>query len=220
MTLSQMSPDRRCYAPATERNRDPIYQVLAQHLPPNGTVLEIASGTGQHAVYLAPRLAPRHWLPSDPSPTARESIAAWQAVAPCATLHPPLALDVMDGGWVEAVQQWHAAQAGTVPPVSAVVNINMIHIAPWAACEGLMAGAAALLPAEGLLYLYGPFMRAGRHTAPSNAAFDESLRSQDPAWGVRAMEAVIDLAAQHGWEFQQAIAMPANNFSVIFKRAK
>jgi hypothetical protein len=211
------SADRRRYAPATDRNREPILAVLETVLPPTGTVLEIASGTGQHALFLAPRLAPRHWLPSDASPAARESINAWQATEAIATLHAPLDLDVTRPKWTNTIHHWRQAEPA-VPPITAIVNINMIHISPWSACEGLFAGAQQLLSAGQVLYLYGPFLQNGQHTAPSNEAFDASLRSQNPAWGVRDLGTVTDLAQQHQFRFDQTVAMPANNLSVIFIR--
>ncbi|MEB3268888.1 MAG: DUF938 domain-containing protein [Leptolyngbya sp.] len=207
------SRDRRRYAPATERNRDPILTVLRGHLPPRGTVLEIASGTGQHGAYFAPALAPRHWLTSDPSPEARDSIAAWRATVAAANLHGPLALDVTQPDWPQTAQTWRQQQ--DLPPITAVVAINLIHISPWAACEGLMQGAAALLPEGGLLYLYGPYHRQGQATAPSNVAFDASLRAQDPSWGVRELDAVVALARRHHVHLTQVVDMPANNLSVL-----
>ena len=193
------------YAPATQRNREPILEVLRRVLPAEGRVLEIASGTGEHAAYFAPRLAPRLWQPSDPDPDLRRSIAAHARQAACRTLEPPLALDACDADW-------------PVTGATAVVCINMIHIAPWAAAEGLVAGAGRLLASEGVLYLYGPFRRDGRHTAASNAAFDQSLRAQDPAWGIRDLEAVAELAAAAGFGPTEAIEMPANNLSVVYRR--
>jgi len=211
--------DRRQYAPATERNREAILAVLSQFLPATGTVLEIASGTGEHAVFFAPRLAPRQWLPSDPNPIARDSIAAWQTAYPAPNLHPPIALDAQQPVWGVETQTEIAAMSGIdldVEPIRAIVNINMIHISPWAACLGLMSGARRILPVGGVLYLYGPFQQGGQHTAPSNAAFDESLRAQNPAWGVRHLEAVVAAAKAEGLALVEAIAMPANNLSVIF----
>ena len=194
------------FAPATERNRDPILAVLRQVLPATGTVLEIASGTGEHAVYFAPRLKPRTWLPSDPNPILRESILAWEEEFPCDCLYPPLAIDV------QAEEPWLANKE----TISAIVCINLIHIAPWEACEGLIKGAGELLPQGGVLYLYGPFKREGVHTAESNAQFDLSLQQQNPQWGVRDLEAVVSLAQTHHLELQDVIPMPANNFSVVF----
>jgi hypothetical protein len=204
------TPDHRQYAPATDRNRQPILEVLQQVLPANGTVLEISSGTGEHAIFFAPQLAPRQWLPSDPSPEARASISAWQQHHPSENLHPPIALDA-------SAEQW-PIEAGEDLGIRAIVNINMIHIAPWSACQGLMAGAGRILPSGGILYLYGPYKRNGHHTAPSNAAFDESLRSRNSAWGVRDLEAVTEEAKTQGLILDKIVEMPANNLSVIFRK--
>ncbi|MDR9405262.1 MAG: DUF938 domain-containing protein [Halothece sp. Uz-M2-17] len=196
------------YAPATQRNRDPILQVLQQVLPARGTVLEIASGTGEHAVYFAPHLRPRHWLPSEANPILQESIQAWQEEFPCNVLSPPLSLDVMQKDW---------AQKLSGKQFCAVVAINLIHIAPWQACMGLMEGADQLLSPDGILYLYGPFKQGGEHTAESNFAFDQSLQQQNPQWGVRNLEDVVSLAQTHQLELQEVIPMPANNLSVVFR---
>ncbi|HEY9738252.1 MAG TPA: DUF938 domain-containing protein [Trichocoleus sp.] len=221
--------DQRKYAPATERNREPILAVLKQVLPPSGDVLEIASGSGQHAVYLAPQLQPRRWLPSDPNPRARDSIQAWIAYQPAENLLPPLDLDVADPAWSQrAVAAASAGADATVPTaravpgaalhITAIVNINMIHISPWECCLGLLAGAERILPPEGVLYLYGPFWQQGRPAAPSNEAFDQYLRSQNSAWGIRSLEAVAEAAAQHQLSLAKVFEMPANNLSIVFKR--
>jgi len=199
--------NQKQFAPATTRNRDPILTVLKQVLPPTGTVLEIASGTGEHAVYFAPRLRPRYWLPSDVDPASLDSIQAWQAEFPCEGLYPPLEIDVISDNWWQPVRY----------DLNAIVCINLIHIAPWSACEGLMKGAGQLLPAGGILYLYGPFKQEGVHTATSNATFDESLQQQNREWGVRNLEDVVSLAKTHHLELQDVIAMPANNLSVVFR---
>jgi len=209
--------DQRQYAPATDRNREPIRAVLADYLPATGTVLEIASGTGQHAAFLAEQFAPRDWLPSDPNPIARDSIASWRAATNLHNLQEPLAIDVAQPDWAAVVTHWQQQTAETVPPIGAIVNINMVHISPWRACEGLWSGAAQLLQSGNIVYLYGPFKRDGQHTAPSNEAFDRSLRSQNPAWGVRDLEAVTEVAQQAGFARQAVIPMPANNFSVVFQ---
>jgi hypothetical protein len=204
-----MSSDRdaRAYAPAVARNRDPILMVLRRVLPERGSVLETASGSGEHAAYFAAALAGLGWQPSDPDPGARASIAAHRMRAGLPNLLPPLALDV-------AAPDWPVARA------DAVVAINMIHIAPWTATIGLMRGAARLLPAGAPLYLYGPFKIDGRHTAPSNQAFDkEYLRARNPQWGVRDLGEVAALAAAHGLAHVETVAMPANNLSVVFRRA-
>jgi len=217
-------PDARRYAPATDRNRSPILAVLQRVLPPTGTVLEISSGTGEHAVFFAPHLTPRQWLTSDLSPEARHSIAAWREAAPAENLHGPLELDAAAPLWpMESVQEsepftsaWPALDLQR-HPITALVNINMIHISPWAACLGLMAGASRLLPPGGVLYLYGPYRQGGQHTAPSNAAFDASLQAQNPQWGVRDLEAVVDAAEAQGLVLAETVAMPANNLSVVFR---
>jgi SAM-dependent methyltransferase len=192
-------------SPAVARNRDPILAVLQLHLPAQGTVLEIAAGTGEHAAYFAPHFSHLAWQPSDLDPDALASIEAHRAAAKAPNLRAPIELDVTAPSWPLA----HA---------DAVISINMIHISPWAAAQGLMAGAARLLPAGGVLYLYGPFKENGVHTAPSNAAFDQSLRARDPAWGVRDLGDVRSLADQHGFDFVERVAMPANNLSVVFRR--
>jgi hypothetical protein len=217
----EMNTDARQYAPATERNREPILNVLLQVLPPTGTVLEISSGTGEHAVFFAPRLAPRNWITSDPNPQARASIASWQTHLPAPNLYGPIALDVEDAVW--SVEQDPLPEALPISvlnrdPIMAIVNINMIHIAPWSACLGLMAGAQRVLPLGGILYLYGPFKQGNKHTAPSNAAFDQSLRARDPRWGVRNLEDVIAVAQTHQLAFVKTYEMPANNLSVVFWR--
>lgn len=193
------------HAPATNRNREPILAVLRAVLPAQGTVLEIASGTGEHAVYFARALPHLAWQPSDPSAEARASIAAWAAEAKLANLRPPLAVDA-------------AAGAFPVPDLAAVVAINMVHISPWSATEGLVAASAAALSADGVLLLYGPYKQGGRHTAPSNAAFDAELRAQDPSWGVRDLEAVTELATAAGLVLDRVVQMPANNLCVAYRR--
>ena len=190
-------------APAAERNRDAILSVLARVLPPHGVVLEIASGTGQHAVHCAAALPDIVWQPSDADAGARESIAAWRAHAGLANLDAPLALDVLNDDW-------------SIADVAAIVCINMVHIAPWEAAEALFRGAGARLGAGGVLYLYGPYRRNGAHTAPSNEAFDQQLRATDPRWGVRDMEAVEALGEKAGFTLVETIAMPANHFSLVF----
>ncbi|ABA22439.1 Protein of unknown function DUF938 [Trichormus variabilis ATCC 29413] len=205
--------DPRKYAPATQRNREPILEVLLQVLPASGTILEIASGTGEHAIFFAPRLQPRKWLPSDPNPELRASITAWTAQFPSDNLYPPVELDASQPIWsVEKDAILNDA------PIAAIVNINMIHISPWSACLGLLAGAGRILPPGGILYLYGPYKQGGEHTAPSNAAFDESLRSQNPEWGVRNLEDVIAAAKQQNLQLHKTYQMPANNLSVVFQR--
>lgn len=205
--------DGRKYAPATQRNREPILEVLLQVLPPTGTILEVASGTGEHAVYFAPRLSPRRWLPTEQNPLLRASINAWAKEYPSDNLYPPLELDASMPSWT--------VEKDTVPdlPIVAIVNINMIHISPWSTCLGLMAGAGRILPQGGILYLYGPFKQNGEHTAPSNAAFDESLKAQNPAWGVRNLQDVIAAATRENMNLKATYQMPANNLSVVFEHS-
>src|SRR5690349_17991649 len=200
-----MGRDSRLYAPATQRNRDPIVAVLERHLPLRGDVLEVASGSGEHVVHFAARLGGLVFQPSDPDPAPRASIDAWAAVSGLRNVRPALALHA-------AAPDWPVTRA------NAVLCINMIHIAPWRAAEGLVAGAARLLAPGGVLYLYGPYRRDGKHTAPSNAAFDADLRTRNPDWGVRALEDVAALAASAGFSEPEVEAMPANNLSLIFRR--
>ena len=194
--------DPKQRAPAAARNRASIQAVLAQELPAQGTVLEIASGSGEHAVAFASAFPAITWQPSDPSDAALASIAAWRAEAGLANLRAPVQLDTRAAAW-------------PVPQADAIVCINMVHISPWAATLGLFAGAARGLPPGGLLYLYGPYRFAGAFTAASNAEFDRSLRARDPAWGVRDVDDLV--AAARGLTLHQTIAMPANNHSLIFR---
>jgi len=197
--------DHRQQAPAAARNRDPILAVLRGVLPRTGTVLEIASGSGEHVLHFARALPGLVFQPSDPNPEARQSIAAWAAESGLANLRPPLALDAASPPW-------------PVTTADAVLCINMIHISPWAATEGLMRGAAAILPPGAPLYLYGPYRRAGVPTAPSNEAFDRDLRGRDPSWGLRELEAVTNLADAAGFSGPAVTEMPANNLSIVFRR--
>lgn len=217
-----MDNNARQFAPATQRNREPILDVLLQILPLTGTILEISSGTGEHAVFFAPRLYPRLWIPSDPNPTARASIAAWRTDCPVDTLYPPIALDVHDPVWSVEQELPEALQGIDFvrSPITAIVNINMIHIAPWSACLALMAGAERILPTGGILYLYGPFKQGGNHTAASNVAFDANLQAQNPDWGVRNLEDVVAVAQTHRLSLIKTYTMPANNLSVVFQAYK
>lgn len=200
------------HAPATGRNRSFILEVLTKVLPDEGTVLEVASGSGEHAVYFAPALKPLHWQPSDISVENLASIDAWRAEYPSDNLRSAIHLDVAHTPWAVELDP-------PAPPISAIVSINMIHIAPWQCCEALLAGAERILPVGGMLYLYGPFKRGGTHTAPSNEAFDIQLQRSNPDWGVRNLDSVIDLAESHGLRNTHVIDMPANNLSVTFTRA-
>ncbi len=212
------SSDSRQYAPATERNQQPILEVLKKVLPPTGTILEIASGTGQHAVFFTPQLQPRKWLPSEVNPILRESIAAWQVYSPCNNLFPPLELNVEKSSWSVENHDFKLRFSLQEFPITAIVNINMIHISPWSACLGLMAGANRILPSGGILYLYGAYKQQGKHTAPSNEAFDTSLRLSNPEWGVRDLETVVEIATLENLRLVEIIPMPANNLSVIFEK--
>jgi hypothetical protein len=204
--MSDPPPFGARVSPATARNRDPILEALRPRLPREGLVLEIAAGAGEHAVHHAAALPGLEWQPTDPDPDALSSIAAWRAHAALPNLLPPLRLDAAD------------PDAWPTPRADAVVNINMIHISPWAATEGLMAGAGRLLPSGGGLFLYGPYIERGVETAPSNLAFDLSLRSRDPAWGIRHLDAVTAAAAGQGLALAERIAMPANNLVLVFRK--
>jgi hypothetical protein len=202
---------QRQYAPATQRNREPILKILLEVLPPQGNILEIASGTGEHAVFLSSYFQPRQWIPSDINPLAIDSIKAWQQHHKSSNLTAPLTIDVTDSNWSKNSDL-------SDQNIQAIVNINMIHISPWKACLGLLAGAQNLLPIGGILYLYGPYKQNGQHTSPSNAEFDQSLRFQNPEWGVRNLDDVINIATNHSLKLQEIKPMPANNLSVIFQR--
>lgn len=195
-----MTEEERLYSPAAERNRDPILAVLRRVLPATGRVVEVAAGTGQHAAWFAAHMPGVRWSPTEPDAAGRASVAAW-----CEGLQnvdAPLPLDVT-GPW-------------EVEPADAVYCANMVHIAPWAATLGLVAGAAACLPADAPLVLYGPFVRDGVGTAESNLAFDASLRARDPAWGLRHLSAVVAAAA--GFTLDEVVELPANNVVVVLRR--
>jgi cyclopropane fatty-acyl-phospholipid synthase-like methyltransferase len=202
-----LTPDRRHASPSTARNRAPILAVLERVLPAGARVLEIASGAGEHAVFVARAMPHLLWQPSDPDTESRASITSWIAHENLPNVLPPLAIDVRADDW------------GVEGAFDAVIAINMIHIAPWEAALGLLGGAGRLLGPGGVLYLYGPFMRDGQHTAPSNEAFDRSLRARDPAFGVRDLGDVIEAAAGQGLSLREIVEMPANNLSVVFTRA-
>jgi SAM-dependent methyltransferase len=199
-------PDHRRSAPATLRNRAPILDVLRTALPGSGTILEIASGTGEHAVHFARALPALIWQPSDPDPASRASIAGWISAEALPNLLPPLDIDVRD-------RPWPISQA------AAILCINMVHISPWPATEALMGEAGRLLPKGGLLYLYGPYIRPGVDTAPSNIAFDADLRQRNPQWGLRNLETVEAAANASGLMLDEIVPMPANNLSLLFRRA-
>jgi SAM-dependent methyltransferase len=198
--------DRRLYFPHVARNREPILDVLKRVLPRQGLVLEIASGGGEHAAYFAQNLPGLRWQPTDANSEMFESIAAHRAAAGVANLLAPLHLDVTSERW-------------PVERAVAMVCCNMIHIAPWAATEGLIAGAGRTLARGAPLYLYGPYKIDGWHTAPSNEDFDTSLRARNPLWGIRDLTEVSSLAKRHDFALAETVPMPANNLSVIFRRA-
>ena len=193
------------HAPAAERNREPIAAVLTEELPAAGLVLEVASGTGEHAAHFARTFAALSWQPSDADADSRASIEAWREEEPLANLLPPIDLDASSRPWA-------------VTQADAVLCINMVHISPLAATEGLVAGAAQVLPPRGPLILYGPYLEACVDTAPSNLAFDASLRSRNPAWGLRSVDWLDDLAADLRFQRTRRVAMPANNLMLVYRR--
>lgn len=204
--MSTLPPPGALVAPAVARNRDPILAVLQPRLPRSGVVLEIASGSGEHAVHNAAALPGLQWQPTDPDPDALASIAAWRAHAALPNLLAPLRLDASDQA------TW------PVDRFAAVVNINMIHISPWAVTEGLMTGAGRILSLGGVLFLYGPYIERDVATAPSNVAFDLDLRNRNAAWGIRHLDDVTALAAMHGLALSERVSMPANNLSLFFRK--
>lgn len=199
------APADKRHAPATLRNRDAIVAVLADWLPATGTVLEVASGSGEHAVHFAAVFPQLDWQPSDADPAGLNSISAYRAEAGLANIAPPVALDA-------AAVQWPVDRA------DAILCINMVHISPWDATPGLFAGAARLLVPGAPLILYGPYIEPDTPTATSNLAFDASLRARDPAWGLRDTDAVKAAAADAGFGFAERRAMPANNLMLLFRR--
>ncbi len=199
------------HAPAALRNQEPILKVLKDCLPEGGTILEIASGTGQHATYFIKHMPNHFWQPSDPDEKSRNSISAWWWEVQLNNILPPLDINTQDDVWaIENIE---------LPlPVSAVVCINMTHISPWDATVGLLNGAARILPEGGIVYLYGPYRIDGEHTAPSNELFDISLRAQNPNWGIRNLNEVTKVAAEQGLSLIKTVPMPANNLSIIYEK--
>jgi SAM-dependent methyltransferase len=198
--------DARQFSPSAARNCKPIQEVLNRVLPKKGIALEIGSGTGEHVICFAKALPGLLWLPSDPDAASRASIKAWSATEVLANVRAPVAIDVRDGVW--GVED--------DAPFDAMISLNMVHIAPWEAALGLLAGAGRLLRPDGVLVFYGPFMLGGTHTAASNAAFDADLKRRDPRWGVRDVDDLIGAATPHGLELLELVAMPANNISLVF----
>lgn len=205
--------DARRFSPSCARNREPILEVLRRVLPARGSVLELASGTGEHAVHFAEHLPGLVFYPSDVSPAALASIEAWRAFVQLGNMRSPVTLDVTAPEW-----PLESAAAGGPGALDAVLCANMIHISPWDCCLGLMRGAGRYLRAGGVLVIYGPFRINGEHTAPSNRDFDASLRRRDPRWGVRDLEDVMAAAADCELDFVERVSMPANNLSLIFHR--
>ena len=199
-----MSTDARLHTPAALRNRDPILSVLKEVFPAAGTILEIASGSGEHARDFAAAFPGVIWCPTDFDERALASIEAYRRLEGSENLRPPVLLDVTDTDW-------------PVAAADAMLCVNMIHISPWQCCIGLMQGAGRTLAPGGLLILYGPFSRGGAHTAPSNAAFDASLKRQNPEWGVRDLDDVAAVGQESGFSLDRVIDMPSNNFCVILR---
>lgn len=206
---ARASEASRLFSPSSARNKDPIREVFLAEAPRQGTIVEIGSGTGEHVVHLAAESPRLYFRPGDPDAASRASIAAWTAHFSLENVAAPHAADVRDDAWDALFE-----------PCEGVVSINMIHIAPFAAARGLFSGAGRLLKPKGRLFLYGPFSRNGAHTAPSNEAFDRSLKSRDSRWGVRDLDLEIaPLAEAAGLRRAAIIAMPANNLSVVFEKA-
>jgi SAM-dependent methyltransferase len=198
---------RRTSAPA-ERNRGPILEVLQRVLPARGRALEIAAGTGQHAVHFAAGLPGWIWCPSDPDPSALASIAIWAAEAALPNLQPATPLDVLTEPWpVEG-------------PFDAVFCANMLHISPWATCASLMRGAARVSAPDGQLLTYGPYFVQGQTPSPGNVAFDADLKARNPAWGIRFVHDVAAQAQAAGWHLRETVPMPANNLTLVFRRER
>jgi len=204
LAMSDLADQKR-YSPACERNKDAILEVLQDVMPASGTILEIACGPGQHAVHFAAGFPDVQWQPSDIDPTSIASTLAWRAETGVPNLLDPVILDA-------TATEWPLERA------DGIICCNMIHISPWEVTLGLLDGAARILPENGILYTYGPYKVGGKHTAPSNEAFDQSLRSQNPSWGVRNLDDVALEARRRGLHLIKTIKMPANNFSVIYKK--
>jgi len=213
-TGASPAPDGRLDAPAFHRNHDPIWSAIAQFLGERtGDVLELGSGTGQHAATFARRAPQLTWWPSDIYPSHLKSIAAWREHADLPNLRAPQRIDLGDANWT-----W-SADGFAGRPLAAILCLNVLHISPWIVSENLLAGAGRLLRPDGRLFIYGPFMRDGAHTAPSNADFDASLRAENPAWGVRDVDALRAFGEEAGLSLAEITPMPANNLVLAFARA-
>ena len=209
MERTHQNTDHRLDYPATGRNREKIADVLKRVLPANGTVLEIASGSGQHISYFARNFPDLFWQPSDPDHEVFPSIKAW-------SVHEGVSERVNEVLNIDArADIW---PVGRINDINAILSINMIHIAPWEACLGLLKNAGRILKPDGVLYLYGPFKVGDQHTAPSNAEFNISLRNRDARWGIRNLDDVAAIALSEGFQLAETVRMPANNLSVIFRR--
>tara|TARA_R110002110_G_scaffold284987_2_gene499248 strand:- start:13907 stop:14530 length:624 start_codon:yes stop_codon:yes gene_type:complete len=195
---------------AADRNRDAVFAVLREVLPSSGTILEIASGGGQHAAHFAAGLPGIVWQPSDANPDRVALMVERFEDLGLSNLRAPVLLDV-------GADVWPFEDPPCDPPVTGIVNVNMIQVAPWSICQALFAGAARLMPDGGVLYLYGPFMRDGVHMSEGNAEFDQSLRARNPEWGLRDLSDVCDAAAQAGLKLDRVVEMPVNNLSVVFR---
>ena len=202
---AEVLADGRIVSPSAERNKGPIAEILVRTLPARGEVLEVSSGTGQHVLHFAQAMPHIRWRPTERDANSLKSIASWLAQTAAPNVSAPLHLDVYDVIW-------------PAHEVTAVVCINMIHIAAPSAAEALLRGAGNVIAPGGILFLYGPYLRQGRHTSLSNKAFDERLKAENPEWGVRNLEDVVDLANSVGLELEQTHDMPANNLAVIFRK--
>lgn len=204
--------DGRQFSPSAQRNADPILKILKTCLPKGGTVLEIAAGTGEHSVKFAPEFPHLLWLATDPADDKLQSIRAWHMKNPSPNLLMPLKIDA-------GAKTWPVEEISLPKPITAIVCINLFHVSPWKVGKGLLAAAGRILPTGGVLYLYGAYKRGGKHTAPSNEEFDAMLKATDPEWGVRNLEDVEAEASKNGLTLSKVAEMPANNLSVVFKKA-
>jgi cyclopropane fatty-acyl-phospholipid synthase-like methyltransferase len=217
MSMLPASPDLRRSHPSSQRNREPIGAVLKKHLVSGCRVLEIAAGTGEQAVYLSHQLNASEWWPSDIAPSSLQSVDAWRLHEQNTAMRPAFLLDISRPA--DEISAELKSQGAMPPLFDAVVCINMIHISAWQVAEGLLRAAGQLLRRGGILFLYGPYRRDGKHTSASNAEFDADLRSRNPDWGIRDLEEVCDLALLSGLRCIDVVAMPANNFSVILQKS-
>ncbi len=204
--------DQRIFSPSTARNKEPIYLCLEERLPESGTILEIASGSGEHAAFFSPLLPRLNWQPTNLDEQQLQSARSWRNIAKCQNILEVLRLDATESTW--PVEQENYAHG----PIAGLFNANMIHIAPWQVCEGLFAGAGRVLNGGGALFLYGPFKIDGKHTSDSNIQFEKWLTDQNPEFGVRDIEKVSELALANGLEHIESCIMPSNNFVQVFKK--